>query len=68
MPYCCTTVQKNLNKLGKGADRNFVVFNKECNVLQLERKNFRHKNREGNQMESSFAENDLRVLVDTTWM
>lgn len=66
MPNYCTAVQKNLNKLGKGSDRDFVVFKKECCVLHLERKNSKHKNREGNQMKSSFAEKDLRVLVDTT--
>lgn len=26
MPYCCTAVQKNFNKLRKGAGRNFVVI------------------------------------------
>lgn len=44
MPYCCTAVQKNLNKLGKVADRNLMVFNK-CSVLHLERKNSRLKNK-----------------------
>lgn len=64
MPYCCTAVQKNLNKLGKEADRNLMVFNK-CSVLHLERKTSGSRTRESNQMERSFAEKDLRVLVDT---
>ncbi|KAK4828639.1 hypothetical protein QYF61_000287 [Mycteria americana] len=69
MPEGFTAIQKDLNRLKKGADRNLMVFNEEkCSVLHLGRNNSRHQNRLGDkQLESSFAEKDLGVLVDTKW-
>ncbi|GAB0179249.1 mitochondrial enolase superfamily member 1 [Grus japonensis] len=53
--------------LEKWANRNLIKFNKgECEVLQLGRNNPRHQYKlKVNWLESSFAEKDLVVLVNT---
>ncbi|PKU41806.1 rna-directed dna polymerase from mobile element jockey-like [Limosa lapponica baueri] len=56
-----------LEKHLQGMHMNLMKFsNGECKVLHLERNNPRHQYKLGtDQLESSFAEKDLRVLVDT---
>ncbi|KAK4821756.1 hypothetical protein QYF61_000817 [Mycteria americana] len=63
----CATIQRDLNRLEKWADRYLVKFNKEkCKVLHLGRNNPMHQYMLGaTQLQNSFAENDLGFLVDT---
>ena len=65
-PEGCAAIQRDLIRLEKWADRNLSKFNKgKCKVLHLGRNNSMHLEMLGAaQLESSFAEKDLRVLVD----
>ena len=60
-------VLRDPSMLEKWADRNLMKFHKgKCEVLQMGRNNPRHQYIRGtNQLESSFAEKDVGVLVDT---
>jgi len=60
-------VLRDLSRLEKWPDRNLMKFHKgKCKVLRLWKKNPRHEYMLGaKQLESSFAEKDLRVLLDT---
>ncbi|XP_067166455.1 olfactory receptor 5B21-like [Apteryx mantelli] len=57
---------RDLDRLEKRAERDLVKFNKwKCEVLHLRRNKSMHKHTLGaDQLESSFAEKDLGVLVD----
>ncbi|GAB0186588.1 mitochondrial enolase superfamily member 1 [Grus japonensis] len=58
-------IQRDLNKLKKWADRNLMKFKEKSKVLYLERNDLMHQYTLGALwLESIFAENDLRVLVD----
>ncbi|PKU46006.1 hypothetical protein llap_3707 [Limosa lapponica baueri] len=60
-------LQRNPNRLKKWANRNLMEFNKEkCKILHLRRNNPIHQYMlAATQLESSLAEKDLGVLVDT---
>ena len=60
-------IQSDLNRLEKWADRSLMKVNKEkCKALHLGRNNSTHHYMlEATQLESSFVEKDLGVLVDT---
>ena len=63
----CATIQRDLNRLDKWADRNLIKFNQEkCKVLHLGKNKPRHQYvLRATQLESSFSEIDLGALVDT---
>ncbi|GAB0179744.1 mitochondrial enolase superfamily member 1 [Grus japonensis] len=65
-PGGCSSIQRDLNKLENWADRNLTQFNERtCKVLHLGRNNPMHQYMLGtNQLISSSAEKDLRVLAD----
>lgn len=62
----CPAVQRNLKKVEKWADRNFMQFNKwECQVPHLRMNDPRHPYLLGTtQLKSSTAEKDVGILVD----
>jgi len=66
-PEECAAMWRDLHRLEKRANKNLMKFNKEkCEVLHLVRKNFIHQYMLGDtQLESSVAEKDLGVLMDT---
>ena len=66
-PEGCVATQRDLDRLGKWADRNLMKFNMEkCNVLHLGRINPTHQYVLGaTRLKSSFAGKDLGVLADT---
>ncbi|GAB0176081.1 mitochondrial enolase superfamily member 1 [Grus japonensis] len=66
-PGGCAAIQKDLNRVRKWADGNLMQLNKgQCNVPQLRRNNPRHQYLLGaTHLESSFAEKDLGVLMNT---
>ena len=65
-PEGFAAIQRNLNRLVKWTDRNLMKLNNgKCKVLPLERNNPIHQYMlRTNQLESSFAEKDLGVLMD----
>ncbi|PKU48658.1 rna-directed dna polymerase from mobile element jockey-like [Limosa lapponica baueri] len=67
MPGGQAAIQSVLNKLEKCANRNLIKFSKgKCKVLHLGRSNPMHQYMlEATQLESSSAEKDLGVLVNT---
>ncbi|PKU42592.1 rna-directed dna polymerase from mobile element jockey-like [Limosa lapponica baueri] len=66
-PEGCAAIQRDLDVLDKWADRSLMKFSKgKCKVLHLGRNNTMHQYMlRATQMESSFAEKDLWVLVNT---
>ncbi|KAK4824460.1 hypothetical protein QYF61_015838 [Mycteria americana] len=66
-PESRAAMQRDLYRLEKWVDRNPMKFNEEkCKVLHLGRNNPRHQHMLGaTQLESSLAEKDSGVLVDT---
>ncbi|KAK4825638.1 hypothetical protein QYF61_001423 [Mycteria americana] len=66
-PEGCAAIQRYLDRLDKWAARNLMKSNKgKCKVLHPGRNKPRHQYMLGaDQLESSLAEKDLRVLVDT---
>jgi len=67
VPEGCGAIQSDLDSLEKCADRNLMKFKKQkCKVLHLWRNNPMHQYMlEATQLESSLAENDVVVPVDT---
>ena len=65
-PEGCASIQRDLTGLEKWADRNLIKFNKEkCRVLRPRRSNSVHQYMLGTDwLESSFAEKNLRILLD----
>ncbi|RMC15137.1 hypothetical protein DUI87_07319 [Hirundo rustica rustica] len=63
---CCAALQKDPDRLERGAEKNHLKFNKgECRVLHLGRNNPRHQHRMGTDLlENSSAEKDLGILED----
>ncbi|GAB0177311.1 mitochondrial enolase superfamily member 1 [Grus japonensis] len=68
MPEGCAASQRDLDRLETWPGRNLVKFNKgKCRVLHLGRNSPMHQYMLGAaQLESSFAEKDLGVLMDNT--
>ncbi|GAB0176387.1 mitochondrial enolase superfamily member 1 [Grus japonensis] len=62
-------IQRDLRRLEKWADRKLMKFSKRrCKVLPLRRNNPRHQDKlENDRLESSFAEKDLGIPMDTKW-
>ncbi|GAB0182112.1 cAMP-dependent protein kinase inhibitor alpha [Grus japonensis] len=60
-------IQRDLDRLEKWANRKVMKFTKEkCEILHLRRNNPKQQYvLEANHLESSFAEKDLGILVDT---
>lgn len=57
MPEGCATIQRDLDRLEKWADRNLREFNKKCKVLHLSRNYPMQQSMLGaTQLEGSFAE------------
>ncbi|KAK4823954.1 LOW QUALITY PROTEIN: hypothetical protein QYF61_008340 [Mycteria americana] len=67
MPEPCAAIQKDLDRLEKWVNRNLMELNKgKCKLLHLGRNNPMHQyNLRTNRLESSFAEKDLGILLDT---
>ncbi|RMC15189.1 hypothetical protein DUI87_07371 [Hirundo rustica rustica] len=63
---CCAALQKDPDRLERGAKKNHLEFNKgECRVLHLGRNNPRHQHRMGaDLLENSSAGKNLEGLVD----
>lgn len=66
----CAAIHQNLDRLESWVKRNLVRFNNGmCKVLHLERNNYMHLYRSGEDLlERSSAEEDLGVLVDSLSM
>ncbi|KAK4832341.1 hypothetical protein QYF61_021870 [Mycteria americana] len=66
-PEGFAAIQRGLDRLEKWVNRNIIKFSeRKCKVLHLARNNPRHQYTLGaDQLESSLAEKDLEVLVDT---
>jgi len=66
-PWSCAAIQRDLDRLEKWPDRNLMKSNKgKCKDLHLGRNNPIHQHMPGaDHLESSFAEKDLGVLVNT---
>lgn len=47
MPKGCAALQRDLDVLVEWADRNLVVFSKNCRVLHLGRNSLRHQDMMG---------------------
>lgn len=63
MPADCPTIQRNLDRLEKWANRNLIKLNREeCKVLHLGRN---HPMLEDKQLESTLEGNDLGILVNS---
>ncbi|PKU40477.1 rna-directed dna polymerase from mobile element jockey-like [Limosa lapponica baueri] len=65
-PEGCATIQRDLDRLERWADRNLMKFHKDkCRILHLGRDNPMHQYRLGaHLLQSSSVEKELGVLVD----
>ncbi|RMC12864.1 hypothetical protein DUI87_10389 [Hirundo rustica rustica] len=65
-PEGCAALQKDLDRMERGTERNILKFETgKCSAFSLGRNNPRHQQRLGADLRgSSSAERDLRVLVD----
>ncbi|KAK4808476.1 hypothetical protein QYF61_005793 [Mycteria americana] len=66
-PECCAAIQRDLNRMEKWANKNLLKFNNgKCKILHMGRNKPMHKYMlVATQLESSFAEKDLGILLDT---